>query len=489
MVHQLRNFIEGEWVESKGERELRVLNPATGDDLGLLRPSTALDVDAAVQAAVSSPWRTLPPAGRAGLLRALSQSIFDNLEELAQLETADVGKPITESRNLDVPGAGYCFDYYAGWPSRIYGDTIPHSMMPVLNYTLREPIGVVGAIVPWNFPLSIGAWKVAPALAAGCPVVLKTSEYTPMSFVRLCELADEVGFPPGALNLVLGDRETGDALVRHPDVSKITFTGSTAVGRQVMAAAAPTLKALTLECGGKNPNIIFGDADLDRAVEATLFGIFANQGEVCAAGSRVLLDRAIHDDFMDRLTTRAKQLRVGDPTDEKTHIGALISDAHCARVDGFVRDGIESGATLVTGGERQPVDGFAGNFYPPTIFDDVDNSSRIAQEEIFGPVLTVIPFSGDQEAAQIANDTMYGLVSNVHTNDLRRAHTIAGAIEAGSVFVNLPPIPFAEAPIGAYKQTGVGKDLGKEGLDGYLTTKSVVIDLSAAGEHFRWFAP
>ena len=484
-------YVGGAWVDAADGGTEQVLSPATREPLATVPAGGAADVDAAVQAAhaaLAGPWGAMPPVGRAQVLRRLSQLVAEHADELAQLESANVGKPIKEAVALDVPAAAGVLDYYAGWADKAYGRTIPQSLMPVLNYTLREPIGVVGAIVPWNFPLAIALWKVAPALATGNAVVLKPSELTPLSILRFGELAEEAGLPPGALNLVTGTgEEVGEALVRHAGVGKIAFTGSTEVGRRIMELAAPTLKKLTLECGGKSPNIVFADADLDRAVDATLFGIFANQGEVCAAGSRLLVEDSIHDEVVERLAAKARELVVGDPASPDTDLGPLISDEHFDKVEGLVGQGIAAGAKVVVGGRAAKVDGLAGAFFEPTILDEVDNSMAVAQQEIFGPVLSTIGFADEAEAVRIANDTMYGLVANVHTENVRRAHAVAAGLQCGTVFVNLPPIPFVESPMGDYKQSGIGKDLGPDAVNGYLLTKSVFVDMTPPGMHFRWY--
>jgi acyl-CoA reductase-like NAD-dependent aldehyde dehydrogenase len=469
-------------------REIR--NPADRSVLASVPEAGYADVDAAVAAARAglAAWERVPPAARARMLDALSDKVAEHEGELAALESANVGKPIREAQAFDVPNAAYVLGYYASWADKLYGQTIPHSMMPVLNYTLREPVGVVAAIVPWNFPLAIATWKLAPALAAGSTVVLKPSELTPLTALRLAELADEVGFPAGVVNVLTGDGRAGQALAAHAGVDKVAFTGSTAVGRSIMAAAAPTLKKLTLECGGKSPNLVFADADLDRALDATLFGIFSNQGEVCAAGSRLLVEESIHDEFVAELTRRAGALRVGDPADVATDVGPLVSDEHHARVAGLVRSGAEAGARVCVGGEPVRVDGLAGRFYRPTVLDGVETGMRVAQEEIFGPVLSVLSFADEDDAIRLANDTIYGLMANVHSENVRRVHAVAARLKCGSVMCNLPPIPFPEAPVGGYKQSGVGKDLGPHALDGYLTTKSVLVDLAPKGQHFRWFA-
>jgi acyl-CoA reductase-like NAD-dependent aldehyde dehydrogenase len=484
-------YVGGGWVDAAEGGTYEVLSPATAGTLATVPSAGAADVDAAVKAArdaLAGPWGQTFPAGRAQVLQRLAQLVMENADELAALESGNVGKPIKEAVALDIPSAAGTLDYYAGWANKSYGQTIPHSMMPVLNYTVREPVGVVAAIVPWNFPLVIALWKVAPALATGNTVIVKPSTQTPLSMLRFCELAEAAGVPPGALNVVTGGGgEVGEALARHPGVNKIAFTGSTEVGRRIMELAAPTLKKLTLECGGKSPNIVFADADMDRAVDATLFGIFANQGEVCAAGSRLLVQSSVHDEFVERLVARARELRVGDPASPETDLGPLISASHLEKVERLVGTGVEAGAKLLVGGAATQIDGLGGAFYQPTILDEVDNSMEVAQEEIFGPVLATITFEDESDAVRIANDTMYGLIANVHTESLRRAHAVAAQLACGTVFVNLPPIPFVEAPIGGYKQTGLGKELGPHSIDEYLLTKSVVVDMTPPGQHFRWF--
>ncbi|MCZ7589868.1 MAG: aldehyde dehydrogenase family protein [Gaiella sp.] len=428
------------------------------------------------------------PRERAAALRRLAAAVDARADVFAAAETANVGKPIRESASLDVPGSVACLEYYASWADKLYGETIPQSSMRVLNYTVLEPLGVVAAIVPWNGPLSIAVWKLAPALAAGNTVILKPAELTPLTALMLAEAAVEAELPDGALNVVTGSGGVvGDALVTHPGVDKIAFTGSTAVGRRIMSQAAPTLKRLTLECGGKSPNLVFADADLDAAVEATLFGIFVNQGEVCAAGSRLLVEESIRDELTERLVTRAAALRVGSPADWSTEVGALVSRPHLESVHGYVETGVAEGAELLVGGGPARVDGLDGSFYAPTVLGSVDNSMRVAQEEIFGPVLVTIGFADEDDAVRIANDTIYGLSANVHTESLRRAHRVAERLQCGSVFVNLPPVPFAEAPFGGYKMTGIGKDLGRDALDGVTNKKNVVVDLAGDGERFRWY--
>ncbi|MFN8224996.1 MAG: aldehyde dehydrogenase family protein [Gaiellales bacterium] len=483
--------IGGAWVEPSSGSNAPVLAPASGAVLAQVARGGAPDAvraAAAARRAFEGPWGMASPRERAAALRRLAAVIEARRDAFAAAETANVGKPIRESASLDVPGAIACLEYYASWADKLYGETIPQSSMRVLNYTVLEPLGVVAAIVPWNGPLAIAVWKIAPALAAGNTVVLKPAELTPLTALMLAEAAEEAELPAGTLNVVTGSgRVVGDALVTDPAVSKVAFTGSTEVGVRIMAQAAPTLKRLTLECGGKSPNIVFADADLDAAVEATLFGIFVNQGEVCAAGSRLLVQESVRERFLELLVARASRLRVGDPTEWSTEVGALISHPHLESVHAHVESGTAAGARVLVGGCPLEVAGLAGNFYAPTVLGDVDNGMQVAQEEIFGPVLCAISFTDEDDAVRIANDTIYGLSANVHTESLRRAHRVADRLQCGSVFVNLPPVPFTEAPFGGYKMTGIGKDLGRDALDGFTNKKNVVVDLAAGDETFRWY--
>jgi acyl-CoA reductase-like NAD-dependent aldehyde dehydrogenase len=468
-------WIGGEFVEAAETRELT--EPATGEPLARVAIAANEDVDRAVEAAqgaLAGDWLKTPPTERSRLLHALADAIAADRKSLAELESRNVGKAIS-SVKAELFQAVENFRFYASGIATIAGRSNPMGGS-LLFYSLKEPVGVAGQIVPWNYPLTMTTWKLAPALAAGCTVVLKPDAATPLSALRLAELAGEVGFPPGVINIVPGDGPTlGAHLVKHPGIDKVAFTGSTATGVEIMRMAAGDIKRVTLELGGKSPNLVFADADLASAVPSSVWSIYYSAGQSCEARSRVLVERSIYDDFVSEFADKARSLKVGDPLDPETQIGSLISQKHRDRVHGYVERGTEEGAEIVTGGK--PVDG-AGAFYPPTVLAQVDNKMSVAQEEIFGPVVTVIPFEDEKDAIRIANDVRYGLMATVWTGDPGRGHRIASRIKSGTVGINMPYTAFPGIPFGGYKQSGFGRELGLETLELYLETKSVIVNTS-----------
>ncbi|MEJ2678054.1 MAG: aldehyde dehydrogenase family protein [Gemmatimonadota bacterium] len=470
-----RLFIGGEWVEPQAGGRLATENPGTGETLAEVAEAGPADVNAAVSAARAAlpDWRAMAADKRATLLWRIADAIEARAEELVQLEVLDNGKPIREAR-IDINDAAYTFRYFAGWATKIEGETIP-VRGNVLNYTVREPVGVVGGIIPWNFPLLMAAWKVAPALACGNTVILKPAEQTPLTALELAVIAREAGLPVGVLNVLTGHGETaGAGLVRHAGVDKIAFTGSTAVGRTIMREAADTLKHVSLELGGKSPNIVFADADLDAAVRGAFNGIFYNAGQCCTAGSRLLVEASVHDALMEKLLERVERLVPGEPLDPKRRFGPVISAEQMERVLGYIQQGRGEGELVAGGGPAGDVPGY---WVQPTIFDRVPADAVIAREEIFGPVLAALTFQDEDEAVELANRTLYGLAAAVWTNDVKRAHRVASRIEAGTVWVNTYHPLDAASPFGGYKQSGHGRELGRYALDLYTQVKSIWVDL------------
>jgi acyl-CoA reductase-like NAD-dependent aldehyde dehydrogenase len=472
-------FIDGGWRD--GAARMDVTNPATEERLGSVAAAGPRDIDAAVasgRAALRGPWAAVTARDRGRFLSKIAARILERADELARLETLHNGKPIFESRHIEIPAAAECFEYYAGWADKVHGETIPVKGN-YLTYTLREPVGVVAAIVPWNFPLLLTAWKVAPALACGNTVVIKPATATPLTALALADIAAEVGLPPGVINVVTGrGSEIGDYLVAHPGVDKVAFTGDTSTGVTVMRNAATSLKPVTLELGGKSPNIVFADADLDAAVRGATTGIFYGKGEVCAAGSRLLVESSIKEEFVNRVVERARKLRPGDPLDPKTRLGALVSRAQMDRVLRYVDTATSEGASLVAGGRRYDIGTGKGFFVEPTVFSDVTPAMTIAREEIFGPVLAVIEFADVDDAIAKANDCRYGLAAGVWTRDIKKAHHVARRLEAGTVWINTYNVYDTAAPFGGYKHSGFGRELGMHALTHYTQTKTVWVDLN-----------
>lgn len=471
-----RLFIDGAYQDAAEGARFDNINPATGQSLGQVARGGAADIDRAVKAARAAfeadSWAGLAAGDRERLLHRLADLIERNAEALAALETYDTGKPFGDARKVDLPMSVQTLHYYAGWPSKLRGETVP-VRGPFLTYTLREPIGVIGQIVPWNFPLFMAVMKLAPALAAGNTVVLKPAEQTPLTALYLGNLLNEAGFPPGVVNIVSGlGTEAGEALINHPGVDKIAFTGSTRTGQHIMRQAAGTLKRVSLELGGKSPHIIFGDANLKSALRAIGAAIFYNQGEVCIAGSRLFVEKPLYEQALEAASQAAARMKVGDPFAEDTRIGALVSEQHWQRVDEYVKLGVSEGARVVAGGGPAEVAG-GGYFYQPTVLAGVRNDMRVAQEEIFGPVLSVIPFEDEAEVLALANDTQFGLAAGMWTQNLGRAHRVARAIKAGTVYINAYGILDPAAPFGGYKMSGLGRENGEEGIAMYTEVKTV----------------
>jgi aldehyde dehydrogenase (NAD+) len=472
-------FINNEWRPAISGKRFPVENPATEEVIAEVALGDAADIDNAVGAARacfdSDAWRGLSARKRGRLLTRAADLLEARLDELARLETAHNGKTLFESK-IELTMTVNTLRYYGGWADKITGDTLPVDG-PFFCYTLREPVGVVGAIVPWNFPLNIASWKFAPALAAGCTMVLKPASETPLTALAMADLMLEAGFPPGAFNVVPGGGSTaGAALVRHPDVDKISFTGSTEVGRQIMKMAADSNKRVTLELGGKSPNIVFADADIPAAVKGAQTGIFYGKGEVCAAGSRLLVEDSVHDQFIELLAAGAKKLTPGDPLDKNTRLGALVSRKQKETVLSYIKKGVDEGAAVVAGGKAVQPNG-KGYFVEATVFDGVKPDMTIAREEIFGPVLAVLTFKDTAEAIELGNRSMYGLAAGIWTKDIQKAHRTARAIRAGTVWINSYNFYDSGAPFGGVKASGFGRDLGRDALDGYLETKTVWVSL------------
>jgi aldehyde dehydrogenase (NAD+) len=474
-------FIANEWRDAASGETMDVVNPATEEVIATVAAAGGPDVDAAVEAAraaLSGPWGRMSARERGRLVSRLADRLMEKADAIARLETLHNGKPIFESRQIEIPSAAECLEYYAGWADKVMGETIPVKGN-YLTYTLREPVGVVAAIVPWNFPLLLAAWKVGPALATGNTVILKPAAETPLTALALGEIAAEVGLPPGVLNVLTAPgAAVGQALVAHAGIDKVAFTGGTATGKAIMRSAADTLKKVTLELGGKSPNLVLADADIDAALRGATVGIFYGKGEVCAAGSRLLVAREIKDQFVDKLAARTKKMVAGDPLDPKTRYGALVSRKQLDNVSRYVEVAKQEGASLVAGGQRIDIGTGKGFFFAPTVFDQVTPEMTIAREEIFGPVLATIEFTDVDEAIARANDSEYGLAAAVWTRDIKKAHYVARKLQAGTVWINTYNVYDTAAPFGGYKASGFGREMSAYALEHYTQIKTVWVDLN-----------
>jgi len=477
-IRQTQLFIDGQWRPAQSGRTFATIDPATEEVIAQVAEGDAADVDAAVTAARRAfdegPWPRMNARDRGRLMHALCDLIEAEIDELAALESLDNGKPVSDARAGDIPLALDVLRYYAGWADKIHGQTIPING-DYFCYTRREPVGVAGQIIPWNFPISMVSWKWGPALAAGCTIVMKPAEQTPLTCLRLARLAQKAGIPDGVINVVPGFGPTaGAAIVKHPGIDKVAFTGSGETGQIIMRQAADSMKRLTFELGGKSPNIVFADADLDAAALGAHVGIYLNQGQCCCAGSRLFVEDSIHDRFVDRVVAMARARKVGDPFDPSTEQGPQVDRAQFDKIMGYIDSGRRQGATCATGGRRV---GSRGYFIEPTVFTNVTDEMAIAREEIFGPVLSVLRFSDVDELVRRSNATAFGLAAAVWTRDVARAHDLARRLRAGTVWVNCYDVFDAAAPFGGFKQSGFGRELGERGLDAYLETKTVTVSL------------
>jgi acyl-CoA reductase-like NAD-dependent aldehyde dehydrogenase len=476
----LRLYIDGVFVETEGS--MATINPATGQTLAMAPLATEREVDLAVEAASRAfeTWRSVPPTRRARLLWSLADLLEANKDEFATIEVLDNGKPMWEAEAVDVALTIELLRYYAGWTTKLTGDVLPNSIPGMLTLGKREPVGVVAAITPWNFPLLEVAYKLGPALAAGCTVVVKPSELAPLSTLRLMDMIHEAGFPPGVVNVVIGGPEVGASLVRHPGVSKIAFTGQTATGKEIMRASIDGLKRVTLELGGKNPNIVFADANLEAAASGAFGGAFFNQGQACVAGSRLFVEEPVAEELVARVVEQAGQLRLGHGLDPQTQMGPLISAAHRRRILSYVGSATEQGANVAAGGAEASIEGLEDGFFvEPTVISGVRNDMKVAQEEIFGPVLSVITWKDEDELRRLANDVDFGLAAGIWSADTSKALRLADDLQAGTVWINTYGMFDVAVPFGGRKHSGFGRELGAEALEPYLQSKSIWVDLTS----------
>jgi len=476
-IRQTNMLINGKWTESRSGKRFKTINPVNETVIAEVAEGDPADVDAAVKAARAAfetgPWSKMDARDRGRLMNKLADLMEANLDELAALESLDNGKPISDARAADLPLSIDCIRYYAGWADKLTGDTIP-IRGNYFCYTRREPVGVVGQIIPWNFPLLMAAWKWGPALATGCTILMKPAEQTPLTCLRLAELAQEAGIPDGVINVIPGYGATGAAMVKHPGIDKIAFTGHYETAQKIMVDAASTLKRLTFELGGKSPNVVFADADLDAAVAGAEFGLFFNQGQCCCAGSRLFVEQSVHDKFVDKMLTSAKARRLGDPFDPNTTQGPQVDADQFNKIMSYIDKGKSEGAKCLAGGSRF---GNKGYFIEPTIFTGVTDEMAIAKDEIFGPVMSILPFQGMDEIITRANSTHYGLAAAVWTKDVQKAHRFAASVRAGTVWVNCYDVFDAAAPFGGFKMSGIGRELGAAALANYTESKTVTVNL------------